>query len=60
MKYFNTTGTCRPSDHYMVDISERLDIVIDYLGKQYIVELKQSGLLPPVNIKGRTLIEAIV
>ena len=76
----------------------RTDIIIDYLGQQYIVELKiwrgqsynergekqlaeylerydlqtgymvsfcfnktkQSGLLPPVTLKGRTLIEAIV
>ena len=27
MKTFNTTGTCRPDAHYMVDISERLDII---------------------------------
>lgn len=77
---------------------ERMDVVIDYLGKQYVVELKiwrgdsyntrgeeqlaryleyfdlqegyllsfcfnkskQVGLLPPVEIKGRTLIEVIV
>ena len=76
----------------------RTDIIIDYLGQQYIVELKiwrgksynergekqlaeylerynlrtgymvsfcfnktkKSGLLPPVELKGRTLIEAIV
>ena len=24
VKKFNTTGTCYPSDHYMIDISERL------------------------------------
>lgn len=77
---------------------DRMDVVIDYLGKQYVIELKiwrgnaynergekqlcryleyfnlqtgylvsfcfnkkkQSGLLPPVILKGRTLIEAIV
>ena len=77
---------------------DRMDVVIDYLGKQYVVELKiwrgnaynergeeqlyryleyfdlqqgyllsfcfnktkKSGLLPPVKLKGRTLIEAIV
>ena len=77
---------------------DRMDVVIDYLGKQYVVELKiwrgnaynergeeqlcryleyfdlqegyllsfcfnktkTSGLLPPVELKGRTLIEAIV
>lgn len=77
---------------------DRMDVVIDYLGKQYVVELKiwrgnaynergeeqlcryleyfdlqqgyllsfcfnknkKSGLLPPVELKGRTLIEAIV
>lgn len=27
MKRFNTTGTCRPNEHYMVDISERLEII---------------------------------
>ncbi len=77
---------------------DRMDVVIDYLGKQYVIELKiwrgnaynergeeqlcryleyfdlqqgyllsfcfnknkKSGLLPPLEIKGRTLIEAIV
>lgn len=77
---------------------DRMDVVIDYLGNQYVVELKiwrgnaynergeeqlcryleyfdlqqgyllsfcfnktkKSGLLPPVELKGRTLIEAIV
>ncbi len=77
---------------------DRMDVVIDYLGKQYVIELKiwrgnaynergeeqlcryleyfnlqegyllsfcfnktkQSGVLPPVELKGRTLIEAIV
>ena len=77
---------------------ERMDVVIDYLGQQYVIELKiwrgnaynergeeqlcryleyfdlqegyllsfcfnktkQSGLLPPVVLNGRTLIEAIV
>ncbi|WP_407405556.1 AAA family ATPase [Sodaliphilus sp.] len=27
MKTFNTTGTCRPNEHYMVDITERLEII---------------------------------
>ena len=27
MKTFNTTGTCRPKEHYMVDITERLEII---------------------------------
>lgn len=27
MKQFNVTGTCYPEDHYMVDISERLEII---------------------------------
>ncbi len=77
---------------------DRMDVVIDYLGKQYVIELKiwrgnaynergeqqlcryleyfdlkegyllsfcfnktkQSGLLPPVELNGRTLIEAVV
>ncbi|MBQ0057920.1 MAG: ATP-binding protein [Bacteroidales bacterium] len=77
---------------------DRMDVVIDYLGRQYVIELKiwrgnaynergeeqlcryleyfdlqegyllsfcfnktkQSGLLPPVVLKGRTLIEAVV
>lgn len=77
---------------------DRMDVVIDYLGQQYVVELKiwrgnaynergeeqlrryleyfdlqqgyllsfcfnkkkVSGLLPPVEIGGRTLIEAVV
>ena len=78
--------------------NDRMDVVVDYLGKQYVVELKiwrgnaynergeeqlcryleyfdlqegyllsfcfnktkKSGLLPPVVLKGRTLVEAIV
>ena len=27
MKTFNTAGTCRPNEHYMVDITERLEII---------------------------------
>ncbi|MBQ0019652.1 MAG: hypothetical protein KBT39_03920 [Bacteroidales bacterium] len=27
MKAFNTAGTCRPNEHYMVDITERLGII---------------------------------
>lgn len=27
MKRFNTTGTCRPNEHYMVDITERVEII---------------------------------
>ena len=27
MRRFNTTGTCYPDEHYMVDITERLDII---------------------------------
>ena len=27
MKRFNVTGTCYPAEHYMVDISERLEII---------------------------------
>ncbi|MGM9779730.1 MAG: hypothetical protein ACI3ZD_15575 [Prevotella sp.] len=27
MKRFNTADTCRPNEHYMVDITERLEII---------------------------------
>ena len=27
MRAFNTAGTCRPTQHYMVDITERLEII---------------------------------
>ncbi|MCQ2197164.1 MAG: AAA-like domain-containing protein [Bacteroidaceae bacterium] len=27
MKRFNTAGTCRPNEHYMVDITERVEII---------------------------------
>ena len=27
MKRFNTAGTCRPNEHYMVDIAERMEII---------------------------------
>ncbi|MBQ0157973.1 MAG: AAA-like domain-containing protein [Bacteroidales bacterium] len=33
MKAFNTAGTCRPSEHYMVDITERLDIIRGMIAK---------------------------
>ncbi len=45
MKVFNTAVTCVPEENYMVDMSGRVDrirtdIVVDYHGKQYIIELK--------------------
>lgn len=33
MKRFNVTGTCYPEDHYMVDISERLRIIAQMVGR---------------------------
>ncbi len=33
MKSFNTTGTCRPNEHYMVDITERLEIIHKMISK---------------------------
>ena len=33
MKEFNTTGTCRPNEHYMVDITERLEIIREMIAK---------------------------
>ena len=33
MKSFNTTGTCRPNEHYMVDITERLNIIRKMVAK---------------------------
>ncbi len=33
MKRFNVTGTCFPDDHYMVDISERLEIIAQMVGR---------------------------
>jgi len=33
MKAFNTAGTCRPNEHYMVDITERLDIIRKMIAK---------------------------
>ena len=63
MKRFNTAGTCRPNDHYMVDITERLEIIRGMVTKgDYfcINKNKKSGLQPPVELNGRTLIEAIV
>ena len=27
MKTFNTAGTCRPNQHYMVDITDRLEVI---------------------------------
>ena len=33
MRAFNTAGTCRPNQHYMVDISERLEIIRKMVAK---------------------------
>lgn len=33
MKSFNITGTCRPNEHYMVDITERLQIIRKMVSK---------------------------
>ncbi|MBQ0023279.1 MAG: AAA-like domain-containing protein [Prevotellaceae bacterium] len=33
MKSFNTAGTCRPNEHYMVDITERLEIIRKMIAK---------------------------
>ena len=33
MKRFNVTGTCYPDKHYMVDISERLEIIAQMVGR---------------------------
>ena len=34
-KSFNTTGTCNPSKHYMVDISSKLDVIETMVSKGY-------------------------
>ena len=33
MREFNTTGTCYPEEHYMVDITKRLDNIEEYVAK---------------------------
>lgn len=33
MKRFNTAGTCRPNEHYMVDITERVEIIRKMIGQ---------------------------
>ena len=33
MKSFNTTGTCRPNEHYMVDITDRLEVIRRLIAK---------------------------
>ena len=33
MRTFNTAGTCRPNEHYMVDITERLEIIRKMVAK---------------------------
>lgn len=33
MKSFNITGTCRPNEHYIVDITERLEIIRGMVSK---------------------------
>lgn len=33
MRRFNTAGTCRPNEHYMVDITERLEIISKMIAK---------------------------
>lgn len=33
MKRFNTTGTCRPDEHYMVDITERVAVIREMVAR---------------------------
>ena len=33
MREFNTTGTCYPDEHYMVDITKRLEIIEQKVAK---------------------------
>ena len=38
MKYFNTTGTCIPEDHYMVDTSNKITQIMELINrKQYFI-----------------------
>ena len=33
MKRFNTTGTCYPDQHYMVDVTQRLQVIRQMIGR---------------------------
>ena len=43
MKTFNTAGTCRPNEHYMVDITERLEIIRKMVAKGDYFCINKSG-----------------
>ena len=43
MKRFNTAGTCRPNEHYMVDITERLEIIREMIAQGDYFCIKKSG-----------------
>ncbi len=62
-KYFNIAGPCRPDDHYMISMQERLSGVMDLINqKQYFIihAARQSGkttllldLLKSINTQGK-------
>lgn len=42
MREFNTTGICYPQYHYMVDISNRLDIIEEYVAKEKYITINRG------------------
>ena len=44
-KYFNTTGVCVENLHYMVDINDKIDKIVDLIekNKEYILDIISQG-----------------
>lgn len=45
-KWFNVTGTCIPKKHYMVDISNKLDIILELVNNEeyFIINRPRHGV----------------
>ena len=58
MKEFNTTAVCIPEKHYMVDISDKIDIIRNMIrkGKYFTINrARQYGKTTTLNMLKRTL-----
>ncbi|MGE5342017.1 MAG: AAA family ATPase [Candidatus Omnitrophota bacterium] len=57
-KRFNTTGACTPEKHYMVDISNKIDQIMDMIdnGDYFVIDRpRQYGKTTTINVLNRRL-----
>ncbi len=43
MKYYNTTGLCNPKKHYMIDLSSRIERIIEYIERGKYIDQHSPG-----------------